>query len=244
MGEKSKCDHNVDGPRLKAYLFPNVGDLITNYCGKIKEAVNDITEALGGAKLHKQFAIVVPDEVFRGELLKSSLFQDFNMNPFTAFDAIRKVGLGENWIIVDTVQNMSGLEFLFVILVDLDMPAHGVNPGKCKVAQSRFYRTITRAHFGASIVNVRVEDGWLHWLHFTCIAKTEELDFEEQSKAIGSERLEALVKDDSEDNEMKSFPFLITADITVRIASFMKQTIAGIITRIVSIIKASYFSRG
>ena len=68
----------------------------------------------------------------------------------------------KQWLVVDTVDNMDGLERLVVICVGLDQVID-----RCAgvlETRSRLYRAMTRAQLAAAVVNEALPGGWLEFL--------------------------------------------------------------------------------
>ena len=67
------------------------------------------------------------------------------------------------WLVVDTVDNIDGLERLVVVCAGLDH-AISVDDATALETRSRLYRAMTRAQLAVAVVNHRVPGGWLEFL--------------------------------------------------------------------------------
>jgi hypothetical protein len=133
--------------------------------------------------LHDRLAIIVPDEGMRARLqekLKARLAAAFPSRSFELVDAQRasrtyKKGVGSReWLVLDTIENMDGLERLMVIAVGLDSPipenaeaaAEGdvLRTRSTLQTRSHLYRALTRAHMLVCVVNETLPRGWLAYL--------------------------------------------------------------------------------
>ena len=66
----------------------------------------------------------------------------------------------EEWLLLDEMECLNGLERLIVICVDLDQPINKTSSDTLKT-RSMLYRAITRAHMVVAVVNVMLPEGWL-----------------------------------------------------------------------------------
>ena len=122
--------------------------------------------------LHDRLAIIVPEEGMRAKLqekLKARLVAAFPSRSFELVDAQRasrtyKKGVGSSeWLVLDTIENMDGLERLIVIAVGLDssIPENAEAAAEGDVLRTRstmqtrshLYRALTRAHLLVCVVN-------------------------------------------------------------------------------------------
>ena len=133
--------------------------------------------------LHDRLAVIVPDESMRAmlqEKLEARLVEAFPSRSFELVDAKRasrtyKKGVGSSeWLVLDTIENMDGLERLMVIAVGLDSPIP--NPSEAVAegdvlrtrstlqTRSHLDRALTRAHMLVCVVNETLARGWLAYL--------------------------------------------------------------------------------
>ena len=117
----------------------------------------------------------MPDETFRAGLEKdllaglkndSDLSDRFELvNAETASRVYQRGGASSanddhQWILLDTVENVNGLERLMVMCVGLDTAIDGSDPDVLGT-RSLLYRAISRAHMVVIVVNELLPSGWL-----------------------------------------------------------------------------------
>ena len=192
-GTKEKvptCHHASEGPPLQTFLFdmqqedePRRDEL---YAEQTIAALQSVVTQFERLPLHDRLAIIVPDEGMRARLqekLKARLAAAFPSRSFELVDAQRasrtyKKGVGSSeWLVLDTIENMDGLERLMVIAVGLDSPipenaeaaraaAEGnvLQTRSSLQTRSHLYRALTRAHMLVCVVNETLPRGWLAYL--------------------------------------------------------------------------------
>ncbi|KOO26427.1 hypothetical protein Ctob_006821 [Chrysochromulina tobinii] len=189
-GTKEKvptCHHASEGPPLQTFLFdmqqedePRRDEL---YAEQTTAALQSVVTQFERLPLHDRLAIIVPDEGMRARLqekLKARLAAAFPSRSFELVDAQRasrtyKKGVGSSeWLVLDTIENMDGLERLMVIAVGLDSPipenaeatAEGdvLRTRSTMQTRSHLYRALTRAHMLVCVVNETLPRGWLAYL--------------------------------------------------------------------------------
>jgi len=174
-----------DGPPLKTFLFQTTHvagaekDYVT-YVQKSVAAIHFIVDGYRGLSLHHRVALLVCDDDFRQKfepMLKAALNIGKRKFDFTSFqdsmsslplDLIGAEGSKDNdhdhdeVIILDTVENVKGLEQLFVICIDLDSEISYLKNDA--TTRARIYQALTRAQLQAVVVNQAVKGGWLEFL--------------------------------------------------------------------------------
>ena len=189
-GTKEKvptCHHASEGPPLQTFLFdmqqedePRRDEL---YAEQTIAALQSVVTQFERLPLHDRLAIIVPDEGMRARLqekLKARLAAAFPSRSFELVDAQRasrtyKKGVGSSeWLVLDTIENMDGLERLIVIAVGLDssIPENSEAAADGDVLRTRstlqtrshLYRALTRAHMLVCVVNETLPRGWLAYL--------------------------------------------------------------------------------
>jgi hypothetical protein len=204
-GTKEKvptCHHASVGPPLQAFLFdmqqkdePSRDEL---YAERTMAALQSVVTQFERLPLHDRLAIIVPDEGMRERLqkkLKARLAAAFPSRSFELVDAQRasrtyKKGVGSSeWLVLDTIENMDGLERLMVIAVGLDSPipenaeaaaAEGdvLRTRSTLQTRSHLYRALTRAHMLVCVVNETLPRGWLAYLTRLKLSKDGAFDEE------------------------------------------------------------------
>eukprot|EP00966_Prymnesium_polylepis_P038646 897100-Prymnesium_polylepis.1 len=162
--EMPDCQHGSLGPPLKPFLFEKPTDeklAARRLAEETVAAVRHVLETFPGLQLHDRVAIVVPDERCKSELedelqlLLSDLLRSHGggLRLVNAEEATRSFSRSApsrprpdpQWLVLDTVDNVDGLERLIVIAVNLDAP---IKEGSFSTLEtrSRLYRALTRAH--------------------------------------------------------------------------------------------------
>ena len=165
------------GPPLEARLFD--GDDVERYAQEVNAAIASIRRQLHGMDLDDRVAVVCPDAGFCEELrvaLAKRLGRSFEIvDAATASATLPRdrdeceEGVGvfvrrpPAWLVVDTVDNIDGLERLVVICAGLDH-AISVDDATALETRSRLYRAMTRAQLAVAVVTHRVPGGWLEFL--------------------------------------------------------------------------------
>jgi superfamily I DNA and RNA helicase len=95
--------------------------------------------------------------------LSNTLADRFELVPAkTASAVVRRSADARPWLVLDSVDNMDGLERLIVICVDLDRVIS--SDADVSETRSRLYRAMTRAELAVAVVNVALPGGWLEFL--------------------------------------------------------------------------------
>ncbi|KAH8059624.1 hypothetical protein JL722_5253 [Aureococcus anophagefferens] len=158
-----------DGPPLEARLFD--GEDVERYAQEVDAAIESVRRQLHGMDLDDRVAVVCPDADFCEELCVA-----LAKRPGWSFEIVdaatasatlpRDRGGREGsaaWLVVDTVDNIDGLERLVVVCAGLDH-AISVDDASALETRSRLYRAMTRAQLAVAVVNHRVPGGWLEFL--------------------------------------------------------------------------------
>ena len=149
------------------------------YAQEVVKAIADVRRHLEDLDdLDDRIAVVCPDDEFVARLrspLYRALAGRFDLvDAATASAALPRgeadvrAADGKEWLLVDNVDNVDGLERLVVICVGLDQIIDGgaVDDGGSGVLQtrSRLYRAMTRAQLAVAVVNSALPGGWLEFL--------------------------------------------------------------------------------
>ena len=162
-----KCHHDSTGPPLEALLIDaNEGrDKFEQYADTTVGEVAVLCAKFPTLNMNDRVAVVVPNDEFMKRfqgLFESKLQDFFGQRKFKLVDAYTLESTEETSnsveeaILFDTVENMDGLERLFVIGVALE----GADPD----SRTRIYRAMTRAHMLVHLVNERIPGGRLNYL--------------------------------------------------------------------------------
>jgi hypothetical protein len=200
---KTECHHESDGPPLHSFLFEVADDQHRHqqYANQTARALVKVATEFPGLSFHDRLAVIVPDALFRERLkplLAHQLSASLPERRFQLVDAATAsatCGVGTQsavsdleWLVVDGVEEMDGLERLIVVCVGLDSSAADEELGALE-ARSMLYRAITRAHMMVLAVNENVLDGWLSFL--TGIKFGEDQKFDAR-KALNTAKREAI----------------------------------------------------
>ena len=175
----SRCAHKSDGPPLKSFLFdvpPETGRYDA-YALHAVRAVRQIVDDFEDLCLHDRLAVICPDRAFVEQLhpiLDQKLASEFSTRRFklvTAAEAaaacVSKNGSEEGsspeWIVVDEIEQMDGLERLICLCTGLDAVIDDQNPDTLET-RSLLYRAMTRAHMMVVVVNEFLAGGWFEFL--------------------------------------------------------------------------------
>jgi len=143
-------------------------------------------------------AIVCPDKEFVDRLrkpLKRALAERFELvTAATASAVLERSAEAKPWLVLDSVDNMDGLERLIVICVDLDRDIDGgVDVPKTR---SRIYRAMTRAELAVAVVNVARPRGWFKFFeHIDFDARREFWGFNAVQKTLAKKSAGDVVKE-------------------------------------------------
>ena len=203
-GTKEKvptCHHASEGPPLQTFLFDMQQEDESRrdelYAEQTIAALQSVVTQFERLPLHDRLAIIVPDEGMRAKLqekLKARLAAAFPSRSFELVGArtasrTYKKGVGKSeWLVLDTIDSMDGLERLMVIAVGLDSPfpenagaAGAAAAGDVLRTRSRLYRALSRAHMLVCVVNETLPRGWLAYL--TRLKLDEKAEFDEAAAA-------------------------------------------------------------
>ena len=174
------------GPPLVARIFTTSGgdDAGETYAREVVEAIAAIRRQLVDLEdLDDRVAVVGPDDAFV-EWLREPLARglDGSFELVDAAMASAALPRGETeardgskaWLVVDSVENMDGLERLVVICVGLDQVidrGDGVSE-----TRSLLYRAMTRAQLAVAVVNEALPGGWLEFLGRVELSTDEAFD--------------------------------------------------------------------
>jgi len=161
------------GPPLVARVFTisKGDDAGETYAREVVEALAAIRRQLVDLEdLDDRVAVVGPDGAFIERLREplSHALGGFELVDAATASAVLPRGDNEardgskQWIVVDTVENMDGLERLVVICVGLDQVID--DSSSVLEARSRLYRVMTRAQLAVAVVNEALPGGWLEFL--------------------------------------------------------------------------------
>jgi len=222
-GTKEKvptCHHTSEGPPLQTFLFymqqKDEPRRIELYAEQTIAALQSVVTQFERLPLHDRLAIIVPDEGMRARLqekLNSRLAAAFPSRSFELVDAQRAsrtykkgVGSSSEWLVLDNIENMDGLERLIVIAVGLDSPipenaeaaAEGdvLRTRSTLQTRSHLYRALTRAHMLVCVVNETLPRGWLAYLTRLKLSKDGAFD---EASALA----ERTAAEESVENEKK-----------------------------------------
>ena len=167
----TKCHHDSQGPPLKSFIFPEARDdahQLEQYVQQTVAAIHHVDSSFPDMNLHVQLAIVVPDVDFRNRFvapLQQKLLEAFPGRTLKLVDAAtassacvsNAVSVSpsddqEEWIVLDVMTEMDGLEYLMCICTGLDV-AMDAEEGNMLETRSMLYRAITRAVMMAMAVN-------------------------------------------------------------------------------------------
>ena len=186
----ASSQHAAQGPPLKTFIFqPPPGEtasleeaLVQAYAQHTKKAVDAVREHFPGLSLDGRLAIVVPDKKFSEEH-RDAFLKILNQEHSTAGSEQLEVQLESalessatipglstrarddkiERITFAPIEEMDGLERLFVIGVGFDLPQTG---------RSKLYRAITRAQMMFLIVNEGIPGGWLEFMGHIKVSHT------------------------------------------------------------------------
>ena len=162
------------GPPLVARVFttPEGDDAGETYAREVVEALTAIRRQLVDLEdLDDRVAVVGPDEAFIEKLREplARALGGFELVDAATASAVLPRGDTEaraadakQLLVVDSVDNMDGLERLVVICVGLDQV---IDRGAGVLeTRSRLYRAMTRAQLAVAVVNEALPGGWLEFL--------------------------------------------------------------------------------
>ena len=169
----------TDGPPVKTYIFDTgeSTDPLDEYISQIMKALWYVVETLPtGLSLHGRVALLVPGESFRTKLeapLQKRLAVEFsprNIRLASSVDfwqllpahlmPLPDTERPEEFVILDTIDNSTGLEHLVVVCVGLDEVLGATDQD----TRARLYVGLTRAQLLAVVVNEYLPGSWLQFV--------------------------------------------------------------------------------
>eukprot|EP01050_Picozoa_sp_SAG11_P009216 SAG11_NODE_852_length_6874_cov_2.914391_2_plen_1844_part_00 len=173
----TKCHHDSEGPPLQSFLFDveKEANRFEQYAAQTATAIRHVGSEFPGLSLHDRLAIVVPDASWRDRLqplLERQLtagLPDRSFRIVNAAAACADCAFGSHvqpeheWLLLDGVAQVDGLERLIVVCVGLDAPLDDASAIMLE-ARSMLYRAITRAHMAVLVVNEYLPKGWFGFL--------------------------------------------------------------------------------
>jgi hypothetical protein len=195
------CLHPFAGTALVVAMYettstPSQPEFYDEYATQTAGAVSGIVENYPGLPLHNRVIIIVRDQDFRKQLLKSlkgklkgiSGDSGNGFSLVTAQDAAGTLSSSSSsskqQLILDSISEVDGLERLFVLCVGLDHCPIKDDPNKAET-RSQFYRAITRSQMAVTIINHFVEGGWLQFMtRLETASEDKEFDQKEAMERI------------------------------------------------------------
>jgi hypothetical protein len=164
-----KSHHGMQGPPLKPVLFTVAQPILKYgvYVNKIVKSILEIKSKLQGFSLGGHLAILVDKDLLHLKLkiCEKLTIHELNVQMKSAEDVAimlsTSVNMEREYIIFDSIDNVDGLEFLFVIAVGLDREVNGPYGN---LARSYIYRAITRSQLNCVVVNEFIIGGWFEFL--------------------------------------------------------------------------------
>ena len=212
-------------------------DMGERYAREVVDALSAIQQQLADLdNLDDRVAVVCPNDAFvkkfRGPLdrVLADRFELVDAATASALlprDEERSSG-SKPWLVVDSVENMDGLERLVVICVGLD---HIIDRGAGVLeTRSHLYRAMTRVQLAIAVVNQVLPGGWLEFLGRVELSADDFDDAMERGNqaetaaddVVGA--VEAPVRDDSEATAVAEVSVDHNLDDMDAIASFMAIT--------------------
>jgi hypothetical protein len=201
------------GPPLVAriFTFSEGDDKGEVYAREVVEALAAIRRQLVDLEdLDDRVAVVGPDEAFIERLrepLARALGTRFELVDAATASAVlpraeteARAADAKQLLVVDSVDNMDGLERLVVICVGLD---HVIDRGAGVLeTRSRLYRAMTRAQLAVAVVNEVLPGGWLEFLgrvELSADAFDDAAERENRAETAADDVVDAVVHDDAID---------------------------------------------
>eukprot|EP01047_Picozoa_sp_COSAG01_P026786 COSAG01_NODE_1738_length_9362_cov_3.455468_4_plen_762_part_00 len=211
----TKCQHQSTGPPLKSFLFDIAegADPMEAYAQQTILSFQHVASEFAGLSLHDRLALIVPDTAFRDELqpvLQEQLKQAFperNFQLATAQEACALVGPttdGTEWLLLDEIEQLDGLERLIVIAVGLDSPIDDTNVDVLE-ARSMLYRAMTRAQMLVHVVNAMIPSGWFAFLTTVQLAEDQAYDDQQTHREAEKEHAPRMRKQEEREAESKQY---------------------------------------
>ncbi len=184
--------HKMSGPPLRTVLFKGQDEAysekwFSRYVEHIVSALErEVIKKYENLSLHCRLAIIVPNEKFRASLvdpldqaIRGKNFQLINSERASRMIPKRNViedGSPE-CLVLDTVDNLDGLEMLMVFVVGFDdVPDIAAKDVDAMTCRSGVYRAITRAIMYVVVINELLPGGMLEWLGLITYSEGQELD--------------------------------------------------------------------
>eukprot|EP01049_Picozoa_sp_SAG25_P008101 SAG25_NODE_707_length_5832_cov_4.564800_2_plen_530_part_00 len=167
------------------------------YAEQTLSAIQCVTAEFEGLSLHDRFALIVPNNEFRASLLPvlhAELSKAYTKRSFKLVTAEEASGLmgsgsegarqvdGAEWIVLDEISQMDGLERLIVVGVGLDNAMDDTASDNSET-RSMLYRAMTRAHMMVLVVNEFIPGGWFGFLTNCKLDETMKFDAERAKQA-------------------------------------------------------------
>jgi hypothetical protein len=165
------------------------------YAEQTLSAIHCVAAEFEGLSLHDRFALIVPNNEFRASLLPvlhAQLSKAYTKRSFKLVTAEEASGLmgsegarqvdGAEWIILDEISQMDGLERLIVVGIDLDSAMDDTASDNLET-RSMLYRAMTRAHMMVLVVNEFIAGGWFGFLTTCKLDETKKFDAEAAKQA-------------------------------------------------------------
>eukprot|EP01051_Picozoa_sp_SAG22_P011576 SAG22_NODE_1126_length_5474_cov_4.748093_2_plen_1153_part_01 len=200
----TKCHHESEGPPLQSFLFDieDGEERYDKYAAETVRAIEHVVSKFPRLSLHDRLAIIVPNSDFRTELaplLERRLASSLPDREFELVDAARASAAvtvcsaeapKSEWLVLDGIEQMDGLEKLIVVCVGLDAAKNAAE--STLETRSMLYRAITRAHMMVLAVNEHLPDGWFSFL--TTIRLSEDRKFNAK-KALAAAKVDTEATD-------------------------------------------------
>jgi hypothetical protein len=201
------------GPPLVARIFTlsEGDDKGEVYAREVVEALAAIRRQLVDLEdLDDRVSVVGPDEAFIERLrepLARALGTRFELVDAATASAVlpraeteARAADAKQLLVVDSVDNMDGLERLVVICVGLD---HVIDRSEGVLeTRSRLYRAMTRAQLAVAVVNEVLPGGWLEFLgrvELSADAFDDAAERENRAETAADDVVDAVVHDDAID---------------------------------------------
>jgi hypothetical protein len=197
------CQHETHGPPLKSFLFARKPDEDRNQqlAEKTFESIQYLKREFPGLSLHDRVAIIVPTKATRLMLQQELKQRLFSASPpiklVRAADASAAVDFSNNlrsdgtqWIVLDEVSELDGLERLIVVLVDMDQSISGLSSNEMQSLRSQLYRAVTRGQMLVTVVNEHLENSMFEFLgHIRLADRSFSAKSEAERSVIGGSEL-------------------------------------------------------
>jgi hypothetical protein len=132
-------------------------------------------------------------------------FSERQFKLVTAEDACALVGPatdGSEWLVLDEIEQLDGLERLIVIAVGLDRAIDDQSVDTLE-ARSMLYRAMTRAQMLVQVVNVMIPSGWFAFLATVQLAEGEMYDEVQAQREIKAQHVARMREQQEREAEAK-----------------------------------------